>query len=242
MAYTMIQVSGLVPSKIRATKTSPNIYEFEVEANETGILAVAGNITSVGPAISGANPVTLKVYSSFTGGDTWELITPKDEISVSVPGWVTWKRSQSSNEIIGSRVRVVIEPASVDGDAWADVTNVFRTNLDATDSVFSPTAIEIGAITATTGYVRDGASQEVILSTTDAALNRPLPVTILNTLTGQPVNLEGGLPYSADTQEFSYPDDVTELIRFKKAGATVKTVTITYADSSKEQLTSIVYT
>ena len=45
-----------------------------------------------------------------------------------------------------------------------------------------------------------------------------------------------------DTIEATYPTDATEVYTYKDSGDTVATITVTYTDSTKEVLTSVVKT
>jgi len=50
------------------------------------------------------------------------------------------------------------------------------------------------------------------------------------------------LPYAYDYVSVAYPDDTTEVYTFKQGGSggtTVETVTITYVDNTKEQLSTV---
>jgi hypothetical protein len=190
------------------------------------------------------------VYHSFTNGESWEEVVAADPMNISATGFYTWKRSLTSNQLIGSLIKVVVEPLSNGSTSWADIGRALRPNLDVTDAVFSPTSVDIDSISAETGFSIDGVTTGVELDTVTPANSKGLPVNIISGQDGIPLTITNGslevsqatLPAGADSQTFEFTP-TTDVIKFRTggvAGVVVKTVTVTYTDGTKTVISSIV--
>ena len=248
MAYTMQSVAGDSPSKTRAFFESPITYTFDVEANETAVLAVNIAVTDLGPTINGGNPLRLFVESSFDNELSWEPVPEDTPVNITAPGTYTWKRSQDDSSVIGPIVRATVRPLSNGSGSWGDVSRCLRSKLDPTDVVFAPAAVDIGTISSSTGFLNDGVQTPVEADSSDPANNRPMPAQIMDGVNGALVRAPNGalfteqkMPLGSDTTTWEYPSATEDVIRFRTggvAGAIVQSMRITYTDATKEVIAS----
>lgn len=243
MAYDVVE---LQKARSVGRTGTPVVHPLQIDANEMGLLFFSFRINEL-ENIDALNPVTLAVETSFDGGENWEPVAGESVIEAPVDGTYTWKKDQTSSEIIGPDVRLVWSTTAVGG--VFSVSEIQKSEVDANAPVFNSVSLNAGAITAETGFTRNGAPQEVVQDTTTPANNRPLPVTPMDATTGQPLDLSSGavatvgkLPEGANAFTVARPDTVTEVISYRTggiAGAVVKTVTVIYTDSTKKEIASL---
>lgn len=249
MSYRMQPINPDSSGQTKVTYYSPITCTWGVEANEMGIISFSGRVVDVGAGISGANPLDVKVYTTFNDGATWEEIVPETAVVMDGPGYFTWKRSQSNSSLVGPRVKAVIAPRSNGGDSWANITEMKRSDLDPDDTVHTPVSLSAATIETSIGFEYNGVSTGVILDTVTPLNSRPIPAQHVSGIDGKPQTMINGIaafsqsmPNGADYMGVSNPDAVTSVFEYRVGGVggtVVKTVTIVFTDAEHTDITSI---
>jgi len=242
MGYEVIDV--LDNRKIGDEKY-PVSLDFNINANEQGLLFFSfklGEFTGV----DALNPVKVKVEHSFTAGESWQVAPGEANLEIAAEDYFTWKKDVSNSEMIGPRVRLTFY---LDNPGRFSVIDVKKSFVDESSPVFNSVSITSGGITAETSFTRNGLTSGVVQDDAVPTNNRPLPTSLMDSVTGTPVDMSSGsipvyteFPNGADAATLEYPDAVTEVIKYREggvAGTVVKTVTLVFTDSSKNTLLSI---
>lgn len=239
--YTM---KSLISKDRMGNNLQPIDVILNVNATESTALTITGKL-GVDANIGVANPVLVRVYHSYNGGDSWNLLTAVDTVNVEASGSFLWQRAISGT-LIGPTIKITLSCTALGSFILTDLR---YSSMDVTDSISFPATIA-GGITASTSYELNGSDTGVVEDTITPANNRSLPVRLFDN-EGTQVAVKGSLgvvanfPLGANAVTIEYISSTQEVIKYRTggiAGTVVQTLTMVYSDASKEQLVSVLKT
>ena len=101
--YTM---KSLISKDRLGTNTQPIDVILNVNATESTALTITGKL-GVDVNIGVGNPVQVRVYHSYNGGETWDLITAVATVNVEADGTFLWRRAASTT-LIGPTIKITL--------------------------------------------------------------------------------------------------------------------------------------
>jgi len=214
---------------------------FTVNATESSVLTISGKVLVVN-GVNGVNPILVKVYHDF--GDGWDELEAKEPVSITESGKFVWHK-RPTNYMTGPKIKVEL---SVESPAEFSVLTLRYASFDECDSISFPGGeIVVDDINANVSFERNGVDTKVAEDTVNVGNSRPMPVKILDSIGNGvsefgSVNTVSKLPKGANAITFQYPSDIVEVVEYRSGGvggAIVQSQTITYTDSSKERIASI---